>query len=380
MYDCIVVGAGIAGAVAARQMAEAGKTVLVIEQRNHIGGNCYDCEDVSGILIHQYGPHIFHTNSKEVFEYLSRFTEWLDYHHEVLAYVNGNYIPVPFNLNTLQMVFPKEQAERLREKMITQYGYGNKVTVLELKNHADADIREIADYVYKNIFLQYTMKQWGQTPEEVDASVIARVPVMITEENGYFQDTYQGMPKDGYTKMFENMLAHSNIEVHLSTAAADVLRFEAGTVYYENEEFFGNVFYTGAIDELFDCKYGRLPYRTLDFQFKQLEMEEFQPASVVNYTVSEAYTRITEFKKLTGQKAACTSIVKEYPGAYTGTAGQIPYYAIINEENQILYKKYLALAEAYPHLHMLGRLAEYKYYNIDAITLRALEVSKSLLS
>lgn len=379
MYDCIIAGAGIAGAVTARKLADNGKKVLIIEKRNHIGGNCYDYVDDNGILIHKYGPHIFHTNSDEVYEYLSRFTEWYDYHHEVLAYVNGTYIPVPFNLNTLAMVFDSEKASGLRKKLIDKYGYGSRVAIMELMKEEDKGIREIADFVYQNIFLKYTMKQWGQTPEQVDKSVTARVPVLISGENGYFQDKYQGMPLKGYTRMFETMLTHDGIDIRLSCDAKNVLQFQEGNIYFEGKPFYGEVVYTGPIDELYDRIYGRLPYRTLEFQFEKWKQASYQPAAVVNYTVSEEFTRITEFKKLTGQKSGNTTIVKEYSKSYTGKQNEIPYYAILNEENIILYGKYLNMAEEYEKLHMLGRLAEYKYYNIDAITLKALRLSEQLI-
>lgn len=379
MYDCIIVGAGIAGAVTARKLADNNKKVLILEQRDHIGGNCYDYMDSNGILIHKYGPHIFHTNSDEVYEFLSEYTKWLDYHHEVLAYVDGIYIPVPFNLNTLSMIFDWEKASGLRKKLIDKYGYGSRVAIMELMEEDDKEIREIADYVYQNIFLKYTMKQWGQTPEQVDKSVTARVPVLISEENGYFQDKYQGMPLHGYTKMFETMLAHDGIDIRLSCNAKDLLYFGEEGIYFENKPYLGEVIYTGPIDELFDRMYGSLPYRTLRFEFEEWKQESYQPAAVVNYTVSEDYTRITEFKKLTGQKSANTTIVKEYSDFYTGKQNEIPYYAISNEKNIDLYKKYLNLAGKYEKLHMLGRLAEYKYYNIDAITLKALKLSEQLI-
>lgn len=379
MYDCIIVGAGIAGAVTARKLAENGKKVLIIEKRNHIGGNCYDYVDDNGILIHKYGPHIFHTNSDEVYEYLSRFTKWYDYHHEVLAFVDDKYIPVPFNLNTLAMVFDSDKATELREKLIEKYGYGSRIAIMELMNDTDEDIRKVADFVYHNIFLKYTMKQWGQTPEQVDKSVTARVPVLISEENGYFQDKYQGMPLNGYTAMFEAMLEYDGIEVRLSCDAKELLQFKEDGIFFEDSIFEGEIIYTGPIDEMYEWVYGRLPYRTLDFQFEQWKQDSYQPAAVVNYTVSEEFTRITEFKKLTGQQSENTTIVKEYARSYTGDKEEIPYYAILNEENITLYKKYLNIAEKHDSLYMLGRLAEYKYYNIDAITLEALRLSEKLI-
>ena len=381
MFDAIIVGAGIAGAVCARKLAEEGnQKVLVIERRDHIGGNCYDKEDEHGILIHVYGPHIFHTEDERVREYLSRFTQWYDFGHEVVANVNGKLIPVPFNLNTLHMVYEEEKAAYLEKKLIEEYGEGSRVPIMKLRENEDPDVREIAEYVYQNIFLKYTMKQWGQKPEEISPEVTGRVPVVISYDNRYFKDKYQSVPLYGFTPMFEKMLGHENITVVTNTDCAKVLRFEDGKIFYQNEEFHGNLIYTGAIDELFGLRFGRLPYRSLDFQFEHLDEDSFQGHSVVNYTVSEDFTRITEFKFLTGQQdTKGTTIVREYPFAYTGAEGEIPYYAILEEKNQKLYEKYKALTKEYQGFYLLGRLAEYKYYNIDAMTLKAMELAEKLL-
>ena len=380
MYDCIIVGAGIAGATVARKLAEeSNKKVLVLERRNHIGGNCYDKLDDHGILIHEYGPHIFHTGDEGVREFLSRFTKWYDFGHEVVAKVGDQLIPVPFNLNTLHMVYDKEKAERLEKKLIEAYGLDSRVPIMKLRESMDADVREIADYVYKNVFLYYTMKQWGQTPEEISPEVTGRVPVVISYDNRYFKDKYQSVPVDGFTPMFAAMLDHPNIEVRTGVDCSDVLDFEDGKIYFEKAEFTGDLVYTGALDELFDCKFGRLPYRSLNFQFEHLNQDSFQDHSVVNYTVSEDFTRITEFKFLTGQKDTDgTTIVREYPFAYTGAEGEIPYYAILNAENEALYEKYRLLTEDFDKFHLLGRLAEYKYYNIDAMCRKAMELAEEI--
>lgn len=385
-FDVLTVGAGYAGAVATRALAEQGKRVLVLERRPHIGGNAYDRLDDAGVLIHQYGPHIFHTNNREVFDWLSRFTQWRDYQHRVVANIpdeKGGRMtyPVPFNLTSLETAFGPEEGRRLGDKLIAAYGAEKKVTILELRQNPDPEIAALADYVYEHVFVHYTMKQWGQKPEDIDPNTTARVPVFLSRDDRYFQDAYQGMPLEGYTPMFEKMLDHPNITVELGADALDRLDLSGDRIKVDGEPFDGPVIYTGQADELFGFKYGPLPYRTLDFRFETLERDDFQNGyGTVNYTVDQDYTRITEFKHLTGQKVpGKTTIVKEYSKAYAGIFGEIPYYAIINPENNALYAQYKALAEGFDNLHLLGRLAEYKYYNMDAIAARALELAKELV-
>ena len=381
-YDCLVIGTGFAGAVAARELAErGGKRVLVLERRDHIGGNAYDCIDSAGVLIHQYGPHIFHTSDRRVYEYLSRFTQWRPYQHRVVANVYGVEMPVPFNLTSLMLAFGLEKAEILEQKLLEAYGPERKVTILELRRNPDPDIAALADYVYEHVFLYYTMKQWGQKPEEIDPNTTARVPVFLSRDDRYFQDPYQGMPLEGYTALFQRLLDHPNITVELGVdASARMTLPEEGGVLLDGKPFTGPVIYTGAVDELFGCRFGRLPYRTLDFQFETYDVDQWQSHATVNYTVSEPWTRITEFKLLTGQVLpGKTTIAKEISRAYTGEDGQIPYYAIINPENNALYGRYRTLAEGHGDFHLLGRLAEYKYYNMDAIVARALALCDELL-
>ncbi len=378
MYDVIVVGAGTAGCTVSRKLAEQGKKVLILEKKNHIAGNCYDTKDEHDVLIHVYGPHIFHTSKENVYEFLSGFTNWYEFRHEVVANVHGQLMPVPFNLHTLKAAFGEERAKELEEKLVRIYGMGTKVPILDLMNHEDADLQMIGKFVYDNIYVYYTMKQWGKKPEEIDPAVTARVPVNISYDNGYFADKYQGVPLSGFTAMFENMVGHENITVELGVEAKDVLRVENGKVLHQGEKFNGDVIFTGPIDEFFDCKYGRLPYRTLGFSFEYYEEDDFQGHSVVNYTVDQDYTRITEYKYLTGQKCKGTTISKEYPSAYTGEDGQISYYAIANEENHALFAKYKAEADSISNFHLLGRLAEYQYYNIDVMVEKAMELAEKL--
>jgi len=382
-YDIWIAGAGYAGAVSARVLAEKGKKVLVLERRDHIGGNAYDCLNGHGVLIHKYGPHIFHTNNRAVFDFLSRFTEWRRYQHRVIANVPRDnpevvpahkktdgrfFFPVPFNLDSLKNAFGEREGGRLGEKLLAAYPAQSQVTILELRQNPDPEVAAIADYVYEHVFVHYTMKQWGQKPEEIDPSTTARVPVRLSRDDRYFQDAYQGMPLEGYTKMFERMLDHPNIEVRLGVDARPILK-----------EASGPVIYTGQVDELFGFQFGPLPYRTLDFRFETLPQDAFQTHGTVNYTVDQDFTRITEFKHLTGQELpGVTTIVKEYSRPYTGDPGEIPYYAIINPENNALYAKYKAEADKKPNLYLLGRLAEYKYYNMDAIAARALELAEGL--
>lgn len=382
-YDVLVIGAGYAGAVAARALAERGKRILVLERRNHVGGNAYDCLDPSGILIHQYGPHIFHTNNQEVFEWLSRFTQWRDYQHEVVANIPGPegriQYPVPFNLISMETAFGPEKAGQLAKKLLDTYGAEKKVTILELRRNSDPEISALADYVYEHVFVHYTMKQWGQTPEQIDPNTTARVPVFLSRDCRYFQDTYQGMPLEGYTVMFQRMLDHPGIQVELGVDGLKRLELFGQTVFLDGVPFKGAVIYTGQTDKLFGHCFGPLPYRTLDFRFETYEQDTYQTHGTVNYTVDQDFTRITEFKYLTGQVCpGRTTIMKEYSKAYTGAESEIPYYAIINPDNNTLYKRYQTMAERFPNLHLLGRQAEYKYYNMDAIAARALELANRL--
>ena len=375
-FDCIAVGAGYAGAVFARCAADAGKSVLILERRGHIGGNAYDEYDEKGVLIHKYGPHIFHTNDKKVFDFLSRFTEWNGYMHKVVGKIGDMEIPVPFNLNSLDATFG-DRAGELTALLTEKFGEETKVPIIKLREEGDPALAEIANYVYENVFLHYTLKQWGMKPEEIDPATTARVPVFVSRDDRYFQDAYQGLPTNGYTPMFEKMLDHPAITVELNTDARDRLTFtEDGVILFDGQPFEGQVIYSGELDELFGKINGALPYRTLDFEFENIDAARFQSHGTVNYTVDMPYTRITEFKHMTLQKCESTTIVREYSRA--ATEKDTPYYAIISPENNAMYKTYADIAAKYPNLHALGRLAEYKYYNMDAIAARAIALAERL--
>jgi UDP-galactopyranose mutase len=376
-YDWIIVGAGMTGAVAARTLAEAGKNVLVLEKREHIAGNAYDELDEAGVLIHRYGPHIFHTNDEEVWQFLSRFTEWRTYRHKVLAEIDGEYMPVPFNLNSMVIAFGFRKAEQMKKALLEKYGEGSNVSILELRSAEEPLLRELAEFVYENVFKYYTVKQWGVKPEDIDPSVTARVPVRISKENGYFTDKYQGMPLHGYTPMFASMLEHPAITLRLNADARELLTLEEGKILFEGVPFDGKVLYTGPLDELFGFAYGRLTYRSLDFVFETLKKEYAQLCGTVNYTVSENYTRITEFKHLTGQKCPVTTVMKEYSKPCGET--DIPYYPVSNEETRALYARYRAEADKYPALVLGGRLGEFRYYNMDAAAASALRLCRDHL-
>ena len=384
-YDMLVVGAGYAGAVCARRLAEtSGFRVAVLERRDHIAGNAYDYYDEAGVLVHLYGPHIYHTFNERVHSFLSRFTEWTDYQHKVLANVHGTLMPVPFNHRSIKLAFGVERGEQLYRKLVATFGENRKVPILELRRQNDPDLAEVADYVYENIFLHYTMKQWGKTPDQIDPSVTGRVPIFVGDDDRYFpQAPHQGMPAEGYTAMFENMLDHDLIDVFLNVDAREIISVDDTHVHACGRVYGGEVIYTGPLDELFGSDLGDLPYRSLDMQFETLDMEQFQPVGTVNYTTSEDFTRITEFKNMTGTERVQpgkTTIMREYPQAYVPRSGMTPYYAILEPENRKLYKRYTERVETVTNFHPVGRLAEYRYYDMDAVTLSALELSDELIA
>ncbi len=377
MDKYIIVGAGLSGATMARLLADSGSQVTVVDKRKTIGGNVYDVKDKNGIIVQPYGPHIFHTSIPEVYEFLSKYTEWFKYEHRVLALIKGKAVPVPFNLTSLKELYPADKAERIEKVLLDEVGYGKKVPILSLKSHESKEVREFADFVYKNIFEFYTMKQWALKPEDLGEAVMNRVPVYVSEEDRYFTDTYQYQPREGFTKMVENMLCHPNITLKLGKDAKQSISLHEGQIYLNGVAYDGKLIYTGCVDELFDYKYGVLPYRTLKFRFKTYSRSSFQKAAVVNYTTSKPYTRISEFTKFTCNPTKKTVIVKEYSRAFK-KGKNIPYYPIPVSENYEHYEKYRKEAEAYKNLYLLGRLANYKYINMDVAVKNAMDLFESI--
>jgi UDP-galactopyranose mutase len=357
--DFLIVGAGFAGSVIAERIAsESNFSVIVIDKRLHIGGNAFDFRDENGILIHKYGPHFFHSVSNKPVDYLSQFTEWIPYQHKTLGLVDGKLIPIPFNFNSLYEIFPFKYAKLLENKLLAKFGFGLKIPILKLQEDEDEDIKFLSDYIYKNVFLNYTQKQWGYSPNELDPSVTARIPVLLSRDNRYFQDKYQALPKDGYTPIFERMLNKKNIKLLLNTSFKDV----------KEEIDYSHLIYTGAIDEFFDFQFGHLPYRSLKFEFQKHNLKQFQPNSVVNYPNNNDFTRITEFKHLMlNQKQKSTTIAIEFPEKYIDGINE-RFYPIPQSANTEIYNQYLQFAqENVPNTIFIGRLAEYKYYNMNEV-------------
>ncbi len=375
-YDAIIVGSGFAGSVLARMFAEDGMKVLVCEKRSHIAGNMYEEEQENGVRVHKYGPHIFHTNNKKVFNFLEKYGEWYFYEHRVLGKINNVLVPIPFNFKSLELLYSQQKANEIKSRLLEKYKNVEKVSILDLVNCSDEIIKEFGEFVYKNVFENYTAKQWNIPISEVSKTVINRVPVILSYDDRYFQDKYQFMPKNGYTKLFENLLAHDNITIKLNTDALNYLNVSKNKIYVQEEEYSGIVIYTGQIDQLFNYKYGALPYRSLNLVFENYDMNYYQSSAVVNYPNEEQFTRITEFKYFSNQLInKKTTILKEYPRKYDyKDEKSIPYYAIISDDNLMQYKKYYNLVEKIPNLYMCGRLAEYKYYNMDAVIERAFEL------
>ncbi len=369
--DNLVTGCGLSGAVIARLLADKDEKVLVIDKKNHIAGNIYDYRDENGIFIHKYGSHIFHTNNEKVWNFLNRFTSFNTYMHKVIAVIDGIETTIPFNINTLYDVFPQTLAKRLEEKLLEKFKYNTKVPILEFQKYDDSDLKFLSDYIYKKVFLHYTAKQWGKNPDEIDSSVTARVPVYISKDDRYFQDKYQGIPLNGYTKMVENILNHPNIEVKLNT--------DFKTFATENPDFIKKcrIFYTGSIDEYFNYKYGELPYRSVNFKFETYDREFYQSNAVVNYPCNYDFTRIHEYKYYLKDKSDKTVIAKEY-SEYFENGKNERYYPIVNEDNKTLYQQYLK--DTPQNVYFLGRLGDYKYYDMDKAAEKAINLFEEIIN
>jgi len=365
MYDWLIVGAGFSGAVLAERIAtQLDQRVLVIDRRPHAAGNAHDFLDAAGVLVHGYGPHIFHTNAQRVWDYLSRFTAWRPYEHRVRAAVEDKQIPVPFNLTSLAMLLPAAAAKRLEDKVRRCYAEGAQVPMLKMLEHRDAELRQLARHVYETIFLGYTIKQWALRPEELAPSVTGRIPIRINRDDRYFLDRFQAMPADGYTRLFQRLLNHRNIRVELGVDWRELPR----SVRYKR------MAYTGPIDAFFDYAYGPLAYRSVRLEFQTLEQERVQEVAQINYPDGQPYTRQTEFKHMTGQRLACTSLSREFPQPHV--PGQTePFYPIPRQQNRAIFQKYRREAMKLGRsVVFCGRLADYQYYNMDQIVGRALGV------
>ena len=355
-YKYIVVGAGLAGLTVAERIANVlNEKVLIIEKRSHIGGNVYDSYNEEGILIHNYGPHIFHTNDREVYQYLSSFTPWNDFWHRVLTYVDGNLIPMPITVETINKLYNLNLSCEEVEDFLKKQA----IPMDEIKTSKDVALSKVGEDIYKKIFETYTKKQWGIDPGEIDTSVISRIPIRLNRDTRYFNDRYQGMPKYGYTKMCEKMAANPNIKIMLNTDYKEVI----------NELEYEKLIYTGPTDYFYDFKYGKMEYRSIDFVFETFNKEEYQPAPVVNYPNDYDFTRITEFKQLTWQEHKMTTILKEFPCS----EGE-PYYPFPTKDCKEQFALYQAEMDKEENVIFLGRLAEYRYYNMDAVVRRALDI------
>lgn len=360
MFDFLIIGAGFSGSVCARQLAEAGKKVLVCDKRPHIGGNAYDYTNQHGILVHKYGPHIFHTNSQKVFDYLSRFTQWRDYQHRVLASVDGKLVPFPINLDTINTLY--DDVKMSSEQMV-EWLAERAVSFPEILDSEDYIVSKVGWELYEKFFAGYTRKQWGMDASELDASVAARIPFRTNRDDRYFTDKFQAMPRDGYTRLFENLLDHENITVELGSDFLDV-RDEGGD----------QIIYTGAIDEFFHYRFGKLPYRSLEFEWETRGEEYAQNVATINYPSEEIpYTRQTEYKHLTGQQHAKTTLCREY----SQSEGD-PFYPIPCARSRELFLKYRALADTLDGVHFVGRLGSYRYMNMDQVVAQALALCEKL--
>lgn len=377
MDKIYIVGSGIVGCVIARETAEKGYNVEVLEKRNHVGGNLYDYTDEYGIHVHQYGPHIFHTNEDNIWEYVNKYCEFEDFNLVCGSVMDGKCVPTSFDFQSVDTFFPDE-AEIIKEHIKKTFGDRDRATVLEMLDSDDQYVKKFAQFLYDKDYAPYTAKQWGIKPEEVDRDVFKRVPVLFSYGSKYFSDKYQAMPKRGYMELIDNLLDHPNISFKTEYDALNHIKIEDNHVLIDNNQIDGKVIYTGPIDELFGCIYGKLPYRSLRFEWKHEDIDSFQNMPVVAYPQAEGFTRITEYKKLPLQDVKGTTYAVEFPLPYKQGYNNEPYYPVLTDESKTLYEKYRNRVEDVRELFCCGRLADFKYYNMDQGIARALELVESL--
>ena len=368
-YDYIIVGAGITGITAAEQLANVyDKKVLLIDKNDHIGGNCYDYYDESGILVHKYGPHIFHTNNEEVYSYLSLFTTWNVYNHKLVCNINNTVIPVPFNLISIDKTM-QEDNQKITTALLTEYIVNDTLPLDKLKESKNPDIQKLVSYVNENIYTPYVKKIYGVDPEKICEVDGVNINITISYDCRYYQDKYQAVPSNGYTSMFENMLSNHNINILLEHDYNDIISIdlENKKVYFNDEEYTGQLIFTGMIDEFFNYCYGKLPYRSIVYMNETVDQIHFQENASIIYPNDYHFTEITEYKYITGQHARNTTIQFAFPTDYNPKYDEtnIPYYPIITEENMELFRKYEKLTEKFPQITFMGRLCNYKHLNID---------------
>lgn len=379
-YDYVVVGAGLAGGILARKLAENNnKKILIVERRNHIAGNIYDYNDEHGVKVQKYGPHVLHTNIDRVYEFITQFCEPVDYKTKCEAVIDGVSTPSPFNFKTIDQFYSLEDAEALKKKLLEYYDYRPSVTVVEMLESNDNDIKGFAEFLFEKDYRPYTAKQWNLKPEEIDPSVLKRVPIVLSYGDTYFYDKYEFMPKNGFEDMYKRIVNHPNITIQLGVDALEHINFDGNKILYDGD--YVNLIYTGAIDELFGYKYGVLPYRSLNFKFKSINNNSFQNVAIVAYPQEDGYTRITEYTKMPFQDCDnWTCAAYEYPIHYDRNAGVgcEPYYPVLTIESQNNYMAYLEYSRNFKNLILCGRLADFKYYNMDQVILRTLELYEEI--
>jgi len=375
-YDFLIVGAGLAGSVIANRLANNGKKVLIIEKRNHIAGNLYDYLDASGILVQKYGPHTFHTDDNEVISFVTSICKFNEYHLRCEVNLNGILTPSPFNFKTIDQLYTKNEAQILKEKLVKKYSKG-KATVLELLHDDDSSIKQFAEFLYANDYSLYTSKQWGIKPEEVDPSVLKRVPIEFSYKDWYFYNKFEGIPENGFTGFIQKMLDNPSIDVHLDTDAQKNVSFLENKILFCGKAI--PIIFTGELDRLFGYKFGKLSYRSLRFDFSKLPMKSFQSAAIVAYpSHNVGFTRITEYTKLPYQLNSSTVIAREFPIQYEND--NEPYYPILTKNSINQYNKYLEISRQYNNLYLAGRLAEFKYYNMDQVIKKSLFVAREIIT